>query len=167
MEKIADEVKEIRIDTYLVGYQQCAVTEGCLHPQNSMEAKFSTPYAVAAAFLYGKVSMREFDPDIVTDTKIQQLLEKVHVFPAERFSTQYPEHWGCAMKVIMKDGEMWTKEVQDPLGSTAKPLTRERELNKATVFLSMAFGEDGKSAAEEILKLPLADKLPYFCSVKE
>lgn len=167
MEKIADEVKEIRIDTYLVGYQQCAVTEGCLHPQNSMEAKFSTPYAVAAAFLYGKVSMREFDPDIVTDTKIQQLLEKVHVFPTERFTEQYPEHWGCAMKVIMKDGEMWTKEVQDPLGSTAKPLTRERELNKATVFLSMAFGEDGKSAAEEILKLPLADKLPYFCSVKE
>lgn len=85
MKKIVDKVKEIRIDTYMVGYQQCAVTAGCLHPQNSMEAKFSTPYSVAAAFLYGQVNMREFEPDVVTNIRVQQLLEKVHVFPAERF----------------------------------------------------------------------------------
>ena len=103
--------------------------------------------------------MREFEPDVVTNIRVQQLLEKVHVFPAERFSTQYPEHWGCAMKVIMKDGEMWTKETRDPLGSIAKPLTREKAMDKSTAFLSMAFGENGKAVAEEILKLPLAEKI--------
>lgn len=162
MEIILGEVKEVRIETYLVGYQQCAATEGCIHPQNPMDAKFSTPYTTAVALLYGQVGMQEFKSDVVADIQVQQLIEKIHVFPEERFTEQYPAHWGCAMNMIMQDGEMWTAEIWDPLGSTAKPLKREQAINMATDFLHMAFGEKGESVAEEILKLSLAKKIPYW-----
>src|SRR5699024_1622087 len=97
-------ISSIDIQTYLVGYKQCAVSEGCLHPKRVLDAKFSTPYAVAAAWIYGKVSMDEFEPEVVENAELQQLLEKVKVTADDRFTSRYPKHWGCAMTITLKDG---------------------------------------------------------------
>ena len=43
-EILAEQIQAIEIDTYLVGYKQCAVSDGCLHPKTVLDAKFSTPY---------------------------------------------------------------------------------------------------------------------------
>lgn len=114
-EILAQQIRAIEIDTYLVGYKQCAVSDGCLHPKTILDAKFSTPYSVAAAFLYGSVGMEQFDPEVVLDPAVQKLLEKVRVRPLERFTEQYPKHWGCHVKVIMQDGTAYEAEVEDPV----------------------------------------------------
>ena len=86
LEKLADQIKKIQIETYLVGYKQCAVSDGCLNPKTTLDAKFSTPYSVAVALLYGKVTMREFEPEVVAAQAVQKLLHKVEVMPVERFT---------------------------------------------------------------------------------
>lgn len=53
LEKQIADIRQVQIETYLVGYKQCAVSEGCLNPKTTLDAKFSTPYAAAAALLYG------------------------------------------------------------------------------------------------------------------
>ena len=95
-EILAEQIQVIEIDTYLVGYKQCAVSDGCLHPKTVLDAKFSTPYSAAAAFLYGTVGMEQFEPEVVFDPAVQNLLERVAVRSADRFTGQYP-NTGAAM----------------------------------------------------------------------
>ena len=65
--------------TYKIGYQQCAVSDGCLHPQNPLDAKFSLPYTLAEALLYGKVDQALFTPEKVAGPAIQVLLGRIRV----------------------------------------------------------------------------------------
>lgn len=161
-EIMASQIKKIEIATYLVGYKQCAVSEGCLHPKTILDAKFSTPYSVAAAFLYGTVSMKEFEPAVVADPLVHELLEKVEVYPDERFTGQYPKHWGCHMKVTMQDGMCFEAEVEDPSGSVARPLGREQAMKKAEEFLAVTCPGKEQETIEALLNLDGEEKLPVI-----
>jgi len=161
-----EEIERIDVSTYLVGYKQCAVSEGCLHPKRVLDAKFSTPYSVAVAFLYGRVSMVEFEPQVVADSSVQALLERVKVVADERFTSQYPKHWGCEMKVTMRDGSQYQHEVSDPAGSVACPLTREQAMEKAKSFLAVAYDGDEQAVMEQILSLSDAKKMPVLGKYK-
>lgn len=157
-----NQIEQIDIDTYSVGYKQCAASEGCLHPRAVLDAKFSTPYSVAAAFIYGKVSIDEFRPEAVADPKVQALVEKVTVREAKRFTLQYPKHWGCEMRLTMNDGSKYQFEVQDPSGSIARPLTREQAMAKARNFLSVVYSGREQEMMNQILGLEYAGHLPVL-----
>lgn len=159
-EILAQQIRAIEIDTYLVGYKQCAVSDGCLHPKTILDAKFSTPYSVSAAFLYGTVGMEQFEPEVVFDPVVQKLLEKVTVHPADRFTEQYPKHWGCHVKVTMQDGTVYEAEVEDPSGSVARPLSREQAMKKAEEFLSVVCPGRETETIEELLNLESRNMLP-------
>lgn len=156
------EISQIDIGTYLVGYKQCAVSKGCLHPESVLDAKFSMPYAVAAALVRGKVSMEEFEPEVVRDPAIQALLKKVQVREEERFTVLYPGHWGCEMRITLKDGRVYRHEVSDPSGSVAKPLSQEQAMEKARGFLETAYGERSQRAMEQLLELEKAKEMPVL-----
>ncbi len=156
------EIKQIEIGTYLVGYKQCAVSDGCLRPKTVLDAKFSTPYSVAAAFLRGRVSMEEFTPEAVADWKIQELLRKVTVKEIPHLTARYPEHWGCEMKVMMKDDTVHQYAVSDPSGSVVRPLTRVQALDKAKIFLKAAYAGREENLAEQILRLDREEQIPVL-----
>ena len=159
-EILARQIRAIEIDTYLVGYKQCAVSDGCLHPKTILDAKFSTPYSVSAAFLYGTVGMEQFESEVVFDPAVQNLLEKVTVHPADRFTEQYPKHWGCHVKATMQDGTVYEVEVKDPSGSVARPLSREQAMKKAEEFLSVVCPGRETETIEELLNLESRNMLP-------
>ena len=153
LEKQIVDIRQVQIETYLVGYKQCAVSEGCLNPKTTLDAKFSTPYAAAAALLYGKISMKEFELEVVEGTEIQRLLHKVHVEPADEFTKQYPKHWGCRMKVLQQDGTGYEKEIRDPSGSIARPLMTKQAMKKAEEFLHESYPGEEQVKIREILNL--------------
>lgn len=157
-----EQIERITVSTYLVGYKQCAVSEGCLRPQCALDAKFSTPYCVAAALIYGRVSMKEFEPQIVSDRRVQSLLRKVAVVPEARFTSQYPGHWGCEMKIDIKDAGSCQYEVRDPSGSVARPLTRAQAVNKAKNFLHTACPGREQEIVDQILRVGETEKLPVL-----
>ena len=159
-EILAQQIRAIKIDTYLVGYKQCAVSDGCLHPKTILDAKFSTPYSVSAAFLYGTVGMEQFESEVVFDPAVQNLLEKVTVHPSDRFTEQYPKHWGCHVKATMQDGTVYEVEVKDPSGSVARPLSREQAMKKAEEFLSVVCPGRVTETIEELLNLESRNMLP-------
>lgn len=156
------QIAKIDVDTYLVGYKQCAVSDGCLHPKAVLDAKFSTPYSVAVALIYGKVSMEEFLPEVVADEKVQELLEKVKVEATDHFTSQYPAHWGCEMRITMTDGSVHSYDVQDPSGSVARPLTKEQAMDKARNFLQVAYPGREQEIMDEILNLAAAEQMPVL-----
>lgn len=59
--RLTEAIREIEIKTYEVGYKQCAVSDGCLHPQNTIDAKIFHSFDTAGcnSFLE-KCTMSEF-----------------------------------------------------------------------------------------------------------
>ena len=147
------QVKEIRVATYQVGYQQCAVSRGCLEPQSPMDAKFSASYGAAAALLFGKVTREEFEPETVENHELRALMKKISVEPDEELTNEYPAHWGCRVRAEFTDGEKMEVRVQDPSGSSKNPLSKKQLEDKARSLIGAAFPGREKEIAEELMKI--------------
>ncbi|MCD8122884.1 MAG: MmgE/PrpD family protein [Clostridiales bacterium] len=126
-----EQIENVHIDTYLVGWKQCALSDGSRHPQIPTEAKFSTPYTTACAFLNGSVGLSDFEISRINTEQRQELTKKVTVEPMESFTARYPSHWGCNMTVTLANGQTFQQEIADASGSVSSPLTREQLLRKA------------------------------------
>ena len=106
--------------------------------------------------------MKEFEPEIVAKKEVTELLNKVKVQPADRFTEQYPKHWGCHVTVIMQDGSRYEAEIKDPSGSLARPLTKEQAMQKAQEFLAVACPGREQEKIREILDLKKRETLPVI-----
>ncbi|MDF2615656.1 MAG: MmgE/PrpD family protein [Sedimentibacter sp.] len=146
-----EDIEEIKIGTYLVGYKQCGLTEGSKNPRTSTEAKFSTPYTFATALINGNVSLEHFTAESINNYDVQSLLKKVSVCSEEEFTLRYPMHWGCKAKIIMKSGNIYETEVKDASGSTYNPVSKNDIKNKAIPLLKVAYEED--NVIEKILNI--------------
>ena len=158
-----DEVVKIEVDTYDVGYLQCGVSEGSIRPVKPIDAKFSTPYTVACALIYGEVTLQNFLPEVIGDSQVQALLAKVQVFSDDEFSEQYPDHWGCEVRVEMNDGSSYSKTIPDASGSVDNPLTEEQIRTKALGNLQAVYSlEDARRIVKEILAIADAETMPVI-----
>ena len=155
-----DRIRQVRVYTYQVGYQQCAVSSGCLDPKNTMDAKFSALYGAAAALLFGKVTKDEFEPEIVENREIRDLIRKIHVSPDEELSRQYPAHWGCRSEVEFSDGTVLENAVSDPSGSFKNPLSLRQLENKARSLIGVAFPGREEEIAGMLRDIAQFESLP-------
>lgn len=155
-----DKVDHIVVETYLVGNKQCGMSEGSRKPRNPVDAKFSTPFTVACALLFGKVTTHQFEQKNILDEKVQELLSKVTVVTDEEFTRVYPKHWGCRITATCKDGRVMTEKVNDASGSVDNPLSEKQVEEKAVALLQGAFGEKAAEIASEILATPDRMQLP-------
>lgn len=155
-----DMINHVHVYTYEVGYRQCAVSSGCLDPKNTMDAKFSALYGAAAALLFGKVTKDEFEPEIVENREIRDLIRKIHVSPDEELSRQYPAHWGCRSEVEFSDGTVLENAVSDPSGSFKNPLSLRQLENKARSLIGVAFPGREEEIAGMLRDIAQFESLP-------
>lgn len=147
------EIDKIEVETYLVGYKQCGLTEGSLNPKTPTEAKFSSPYNIALGLLNGNVVLDDFKEENIKNREVQSLLKKVSVSANDYFTENYPEHWGCKMKISLLDGQELEVEVKDALGSVYNPLTKEQISKKASPLLEVSYGETSIDLIQTMLKI--------------
>ena len=159
-QRILDSVVSLEAETYKIGYQQCAVSDGCLHPQNPLDAKFSLPFTLAGALLLGQVDQSLFTSEKVAAPAIRTLLGRIRVREAADLTAAYPGHWSCRVKVRLKDGRVLGQFIQDPTGSYRKPLSEEAALQKAEGLLANVYPHQAAPVARKLLNLPEAEKLP-------
>lgn len=159
-ERILGQVESLEAGTYKIGYQQCAVSEGCLHPRTPLDAKFSLPYGLACSLLYGKVDQSMFTPEKVKDPAIQALIQRITVREDPELTAAYPGHWSCRVKIRLKDGRELEQFIQDPTGSYRKPLSQEALLNKAEGLLEHVYPGRGRQVAIKLLHLGEMERLP-------
>ena len=154
------DVNHIVVNTYEVGYMQCGLSEGSKRPTTAIEAKFSTPYTVACALLRGNVTLQDFTSEAIADEAVQALLQKVTVEPTERFTEDYPMHWGCELNATLKDGHTCRICISDASGSVMNPLTQKQALQKAESLLSVLYGVQAASIAGNLLRIAEFQSLP-------
>jgi len=95
-------------------------------PVNSMQAKFSLEYGMAAGLLRGEVGLAEYADDTIMNMDIQALLPITRKEYVEKMESEFPTE----VHVTLRDGSRLSTSVKMPVGSTAAPLTHEQLISK-------------------------------------
>lgn len=154
----AEEMEEIRVETYGVGVLQCGSRQ---YPGNPGQAKFSIPYTAAAALVKGRVTQEEFTEEALADPRIRKLASCIRVEEAEEFTDRYPGQWGSRMTITLKDGTTIQKQVDDMSGSEKNPLSEKQETDKFIGLAGAVYQDERRvRLMKTILSLETCSRLP-------
>lgn len=103
-------------------------------PATGYEAKFSTPYCLAAPLLDGEVTLATFSDDRIGDPRLQALMETVRmvVHPDLRNASTFLEREFSEVSVTLRDGTRHGRRVHriDNRGSRGNPIAAEQLADK-------------------------------------
>jgi 2-methylcitrate dehydratase PrpD len=140
------------IQTADIASVKCGVSYHALNlmrygdPKDHLEARFSIPYCVAAALIFGKLGIAEFRDDVVSRPEVHQLIKNIDVYVLPEFSTQ--ELFQAAylagktytdLEVTHKSGKVFKSRLPHQKGHSLKPLTAEEFRLKFFECLGMCF----------------------------
>ena len=100
------------------------------HPENMLAAKFSIPYAVAAAICYGRTDVTAFVPERVDRADIRALAERVSLDSDPEMNLRRYDYPASRVAVQLTDGRVRRAEVTSQRGDFSNPAVREELLGK-------------------------------------
>ena len=111
-------------------------------PDNMLAAKFSIPYAVAAAVRYGKTDVSAFLPERVGDDDIRQLAQRVTVTVDADMNLRRYDYPAARVAVQLNDGRALQSSVISQRGDATNPASREMLLDKFRTLAAPTLGSD-------------------------
>jgi 2-methylcitrate dehydratase PrpD len=124
-------------------------------PDTVVGATMSYPYCIAVLLMKGRVSIREFTEEKLRDTvfmnQVRDTGRKVQLTVAPDLERAYPEKMAARVKVVMKDGRIFERQVDFPKGFYPEhPVSAEQVRNK---FIGLATQVLSEKKCGEILQL--------------
>lgn len=119
-------------------------------PQNVYGCKFSIQYCVAAALVYGKAGVDEFNARARGSTVMQKIMDKISVVKEEKqelLNRENPAKLASEIIIKMKDGAKYQMQVDYPKGDPDNPMTWEESNAK---FIALAEPVCGCRKAEKL-----------------
>ncbi|HHV78753.1 MAG TPA: MmgE/PrpD family protein [Firmicutes bacterium] len=113
-----EEVKSIRISTY-------SEAKGLISnpaPKTPFEAKFSAPFCVATALVYGRIDPSRFTDQTVADPVVQALASKVELVVDPKFDSLFPSCRPARVELFLQDGTCLSAENFYRKGDPENPL---------------------------------------------
>ncbi len=133
------------------------------NPVTALEAKFSMEFAMAAALIARRVSLKELDDGFVRRSDVKEAMRKVRVTTTDEKMADMPFAPDDRVSVSLKAGETFAHEpVSRPKGSWQKPL-QEWELREK--FLDCA--RAGLPAKHAELLFERMTKIEALASLRE
>jgi 2-methylcitrate dehydratase PrpD len=147
------DIASIEIETYGPGYEIVKET----NPATPYQAKFSLAYAVAAALLFGEVSLDTFDsgnftPDGVRHPELAALLRRTTVTVADDLTARYPTAWPTRLRITLADGTEYRGASEYPVGNPENAVSTEQLEQKFRALISPRFGEPAAARALDVLR---------------
>lgn len=108
-------------------------------PQNSYDAQFSIPYAVASALVHGRFGLAELEPEALSDPTMLAVAGKVEyeVDP----NSPFPKYYSGEVIVTLHDGREFRHREHMNRGASDRPLSGEeieaKFMENATMALSV------------------------------
>ena len=138
-------VRRIRIATYQGGLDVVANYE----PEGDYQAKFSLPYVVAHALVYGPVRLDAYGPEKLGNPAIRDLMKKTELAADPELSQAFPRQRAAKVEIELADGRRFSHFQETRKGDPEMPLTDE-ELNGK--FIELSAPVVGESAAQALLE---------------
>ena len=99
-------------------------------PENMLSAKFSIPYAVAAAINTGRTDVTAFYPERLHDPETVALARRVEVSADGEMDLRRYDYPSARVKVFLKDGRALEESVTNQYGDFSNPVTQEDLVGK-------------------------------------
>jgi 2-methylcitrate dehydratase PrpD len=116
-------------------------------PDNMLAAKFSIPYAVAAAVCHGVTDVSAFLPDKVANTEVRQLAQRVEVAADAEMSLRRYDYPSARVAVHLQDSRTLESSVTSQRGDFTNPASREQLLGKFRSLAGPTLGDEGTRQA--------------------
>ena len=94
------------------------------------EADHSLHYMVAVALLDDQVMPEQYKLERILREDVQTLLKKILVRPDETYSRLFPDYHACKVTIVLKDGQMFSKEKKDYEGFYTNPMSWDSVVRK-------------------------------------
>jgi 2-methylcitrate dehydratase PrpD len=104
-------------------------------------AKFSIPYAVAAALVRGAADVAAFDPAALGDPKIRGLARRVKVSADPDMSPREVAHPTARVSITLRDGRTLEETTTVVRGDAANPVPAEDVMTKFRELSTPVLGE--------------------------
>lgn len=114
-----------------------------LQPDNMLAAKFSIPYAVAAAVCYGRTDVTAFLPERVGSAEIRQLAARVSLDSDPDMNLRRYDYPSARVSVQLTDGRVRRAEVTSQRGDFSNPANRDELLGKFDLLSRDTLGAPG------------------------
>lgn len=99
-------------------------------PDTVYAAKFSLQFCTALALLTGTGGLDNFNEKTLWDHEIRSLMKRVKLIADEAINNAYPDKWGAAVTIYLKNGETVTRKTDYPKGDPEKPVTNDELIAK-------------------------------------
>lgn len=138
-----DEISSVRVKIYSVALDLL----GNVEANSPYLAKFSLPFCIATALVYGKVGLDAFTQGRIEDRKLRELMDKVEMEEDPDLSALYPQKWPAEVEIRLKGGRVLKGRCDHPKGDPENPLTEREVMEK---FSDLTRGIITKERASEI-----------------
>ena len=138
-------VRRIRIATYQGGLDVVNNYE----PEGDYQAKFSLPYVVAHALVYGPVRLDAYGPEKLGNPAIRELMKKTELTADPELSKAFPRQRAAKVEIELADGKRLAHFQETRKGDPEMPLTDD-DLNDK--FIELAAPVVGEPAARALLE---------------
>lgn len=129
-------------------------------PLDGFAAKFSIPYCVAAALSRGRVTQAEFEPAILRDAGLRDLMGRVELVALPEYDRIAKTIRPARIEAELDDGRTVEAVSETRRGDPEQPLTAEEMQTKFLGLAALAWGEDrAQEAGASIGSLPQAPSI--------
>ncbi|MBI5827681.1 MAG: MmgE/PrpD family protein [Deltaproteobacteria bacterium] len=116
-------------------------------PKTRETADHSLAYCVAAALMDGNITVDTFSGDRLRDSRLLGLIDRVEIIKDPEFDRLYPESMPNSVVVVLKSGDVLSKEVIYPRGHPKTPFTDVEVEEKFKRLGGPYFGGGGVDSA--------------------
>ncbi len=116
-----EDIELLRIQTY--GVARDLVGEP--FPETIYEAKFSLPFCVSTALVYGHVGIEDFTEERLHDHALEELMSHCTVEVDPLLDAHYPEKWAAKLNVILRNGTVDHEQTDFPRGDPENKVSLE------------------------------------------
>ena len=141
------DVAAVHIGTHKVAYELTGIIK---EPKNSGEAKFSLAYGSAVALRRHRFGVADLMERSYTDPETLRLADKVTCEIDPDVQAVFPKKRGAKVRIELKDGTVYEKELYDLKGSPGNPVSIG-ELERK--FMSSAGAAMPEIRAQQLLEL--------------
>lgn len=92
-------------------------------PGSVMAAQYSLPFVVGATLVYGPTRYDAYREERLDDPRILAIADLVEASGDAEIEKHFPEHFGTAVDLTLKDGAVRSATILDSIGTPARPMS--------------------------------------------
>ncbi|MQT91011.1 MmgE/PrpD family protein [Pseudomonas helleri] len=116
-------------------------------PQSVHQAKFSMGTVLGLIAVYGKAGLPEFHQHALTDSRVGDFRDKVHMQLDEEVDGAYPQRWLGRVEVVTLDGRTLQGRIDEPRGDPSNTLSRAELEDKFRRLLAFSGARNDQQAS--------------------